>query len=111
MSRVRASSPAPAPSVVARDRTLADAEDVAIGIAEPGATRRSDRGDEVDRLRLLVLVERDAAAEQVAHDRLDVVDLEMPDGLADVRLTATHRYLAAAARPESDRERLVVQDR
>ena len=66
-------------------RPLAQAEHVAGGVLQPRASNRTELGDGVDRLRRLVLLERDPAGGQVADDSLDVIDLEVQDRLATGR--------------------------
>ncbi len=92
------------------NRPFAHSKDVAVGILEPGTARRADLRDEVRRLGRLIFVEWDAARGEVSDSGLDVVHLEVPDGLAHVRLAAPYGDLRslAGAKPESER-RLIQQ--
>jgi hypothetical protein len=76
-------------------------EHVARRILEPRAAGRTELGDEVDRLRRLVLLERDPARGEIADDGLDIGDLEVHHGLtAGTGLPAPDRELRSPAGTE-----------
>src|SRR4051794_18340443 len=93
-----------------RNGSFAKTEHVPVRIAEPGAAGRPDPGDEVDRLRALVVVERHTGGEEVADRGVDVADLEMSDRLTDVRLSAPNGHLAPTTCSEPDGKWLLVED-
>src|SRR5205085_9200218 len=95
----------------ARDRPLAQAEHVAGWVLEPGSSGRTERGDEVDGLRRLVLLERHTARAKIADDGLDVINLEVHDRLTTGRgLPTPDRQLRALTGAEPKARRALFEE-